>query len=336
MNHKHITIIAEIGVNHNGSLDTAKNLIEKASEAGVDIVKFQTFKTENLVTRKAEKARYQKSFERKDETQFEMLKRLELTDSDHQTLIKYCLNQGVQFLSTAFDHTSLSFLARLDMPFFKIPSGEITNLPYLRYISTFNKPIVMSTGMATMNEVEDAMNVILGAGINNSEITLLHCNTEYPTPFKDVNLQAMITMKNKFGVKVGYSDHTIGLDVPIAAAAMGASIIEKHFTLDRGMIGPDHAASIEPKELKKMVLSIRNIEKSIGSGLKKPSKSEKKNIMVSRKSIYAKSGINKGEYFTEENLIAKRPGKGISPMKWDNVIGVKAKKDFKIDDLIKI
>ena len=329
-------IIAEAGVNHNGSIEVAKKLIDVATQSGADFVKFQTFKAETLVTQSAEKAEYQKRLTGADETQFEMIKNLELDRAAHEELIDYCKTKAIKFLSTAFDHDSIELLAKLDIPLYKIPSGEITNLPYLRHIGGMDMPIIMSTGMSTLDEVRDALNILLEAGAKKDKITILHCNTEYPTPMEDVNLKAMITIRDELGVNIGYSDHTLGIEIPVAAVAMGAKVIEKHFTLDRTMPGPDHAASLEPEELKAMVAAIRNIEKAMGDGVKKTSKSEDKNIHIVRKSIVAKKSIKKGELFSEENLTIKRPGTGISPMEWDNLINKKSKKDFDIDVLIKV
>ena len=335
MNNQSTIIIAEAGVNHNGSIELAKKLIDVAAEGGVDFVKFQTFKAETLVTQTADKAEYQKEITDTDETQFEMIKKLELDRNAHETLIEYCKQKDIQFLSTAFDHGSIELLAKLDIPFYKIPSGEITNLPYLRHIGRMGKPIIMSTGMSSLEEVRDALNVLIESGAEKEQITILHCNTEYPTPMKDVNLKAMLNIKDELGVNIGYSDHTLGIEVSIAAVAMGATVIEKHFTLDRNMPGPDHAVSLEPEELKAMVTAIRNIEKAMGGGEKKPSSSETKNISVARKSIVAKMSIKKGELFTEENLTVKRPGTGISPMDWENVVGSLANRSYEMDDLIR-
>ena len=335
MNNKSIIIIAEAGVNHNGSIELAKKLIDIAAEAGADFVKFQTFKAEILVTQTADKAEYQKEITDTDESQFAMIKKLELDRKTHEKLIDYCKTKDIQFLSTAFDHDSIDLLDELNIPLFKIPSGEITNLPYLRHIGKMGKPIIMSTGMSTLDEVHNALNILIESGAEKEQITILHCNTEYPTPMKDVNLKAMLTIKDEMGVNIGYSDHTLGIEVPIAAVAMGATVIEKHFTLDRNMPGPDHAVSLEPEELKAMVTAIRNIEKAMGGGEKKPSSSETKNISVVRKSIVAKMSIKKGELFTEENLTVKRPGTGISPMGWDAVIGKPASSDYEMDDLIR-
>ena len=329
-----VVIIAEAGVNHNGSLEKAKKMIDLADAAGVDYIKFQTFKAESLVTRKAKKADYQIKLTDKDENQYEMIKKLELDEKKHKELINYCILKKICFLSTPFDIRSLYLLTKFELPFYKIPSGEITNLPFLRKIGQLRKPIILSTGMSTLKEIEKALSVLLNSGAEKDQITILHCNTEYPTPFEDVNLNAMITIKNKLGVNVGYSDHTLGIEIPIAATALGATIIEKHFTLDRKLPGPDHAASLEINELKDMVFAIRNIEKAMGDGIKKPSKSEIKNISLVRKSIVAKIDIKKGEVLTKENLECKRPGNGISPMEWDNIIGTYAKKSYEIDDLI--
>ena len=332
----HTLIIAEAGVNHNGLMESAKRLIDVAAEAGADFVKFQTFKAETLVTRTADKAEYQKEMTNENETQFEMIKKLELDRNAHDKLIEYCKQKDIQFLSSAFDHDSIALLAELDIPLFKIPSGEITNLPYLRSIGKMGKPIIMSTGMSTLDEVSDALNVLIESGAEKEQITILHCNTEYPTPMEDVNLKAMLTVGNKLGVSIGYSDHTLGIEIPIAAVAMGATVIEKHFTLDRTLPGPDHAASLEPDELKAMVSAIRNIEKAKGNGVKRPSKSETKNIPIARKSIVAKKTIKKGERFSEENLTVKRPGSGISPMNWDDILGKTSAREYQADDLIQL
>ena len=335
MNNQSIIIIAEAGVNHNGSIELAKKLIDVAAEAGADFVKFQTFKAETLVTQTADKAEYQKEITNTDETQFEMIKKLELDRNAHETLIEYCKQKDIQFLSTAFDHDSIDLLDELNIPLFKIPSGEITNLPYLRHIGKMGKPIIMSTGMSSLEEVRDALNVLIESGAEKEQITILHCNTEYPTPMEDVNLKAMLTIRDELGVNVGYSDHTLGIEIPIAAAAMGATVIEKHFTLDRTLPGPDHAASLEPHELKKMVSAIQNIEKAMGDGIKKSSPSEIKNMSIARKSIVAKKPIKKGELFSEENLTIKRPGTGISPMEWENIISKVSNRAYEMDDLIR-
>jgi len=329
-------IIAEAGVNHNGSIDRAKKMIDVAAEAGADFVKFQTFRANSLVTKQADKAEYQKGLPGTNETQFEMIKKLELDKKAHEKLIVCCKQKGIKFLSTAFDHGSIELLAKLDITLFKIPSGEITNLPYLRHIGGMGKPIILSTGMSTLDEVHGALNILLEAGAKKDNITILHCNTEYPTPMEDVNLKAMLTIRDELGVKVGYSDHTLGVEIPIAAVALGATVIEKHFTLDRNLPGPDHAASLEPEELKSMVKAIRNIERALGDGIKQPSESEIKNIPIVRKSIVAAIKIRKGEFFSRKNLTVKRPGTGISPMEWDEVMGKVSIQDFNCDELIKI
>lgn len=336
MANKKVLFIAEAGVNHNGDINLAKKLIDIAAETGVDIVKFQTFKAENLVTTTAQMADYQIQNTKKVESQFEMLKRLELKDEDFVELQRYSKEKGLRFLSTGFDLESLSFLKTLNMGLWKIPSGEITNLPYLEFIGKCNEPVVVSTGMANFQEVEDAINVLIKSGTNKNKISVLHCNTDYPTKFEDVHLNAMITIRDKLNVEIGYSDHTAGAEVSIAAVALGATIIEKHFTLDKGLPGPDHEASLNPDELKSLVTQIRNIEKSLGRFEKLPSDSETKNIYVARKSIVAKSDINTGEIFSDKNITTKRPGSGISPMKWYEVIGQNAKKSFKKDEIIEL
>ena len=327
-------IIAEAGVNHNGNIAIAKELIDVASNAGADFVKFQTFRAEALVTASAEKAYYQKNLTDQIESQFEMIRKLELDRPAHEELIRYCGQRGIQFLSTPFDSESIDLLAELDIPLFKIPSGEITNLPYLRHIGGMGRPVIMSTGMATLYEVRAAMEILLEAGIEKEDISILHCNTEYPTPMKDVNLRAMLHIRDELCVKVGYSDHTVGIEVPVAAVALGAELIEKHFSLDRTLPGPDHVASLEPEELKSMVLAIRNIEEAMGHRVKRPSPSELKNLNIVRKSIVASKAIRKGETFSEENLSIKRPGKGISPMEWDKIIGTVSDREYIKDDLI--
>ena len=329
-----VFIIAEVGVNHNGLVSLAKQLIDVAVEAGADAVKFQTFKAENLVSKNTEKAEYQKRTTSVSESQFDMLKKLELDMETHKELIAYCQEKDIMFLSTPFDHDSIHLLSDLGLQIFKIPSGEITNLPYLRHIGSLGKQVILSTGMSDLGEVGDALNILINAGTSKDSITVLHANTMYPTPMKDVNLNAMLTIQKEFSVSVGYSDHTLGIEVDIAAVAMGASVIEKHFTLDKSMEGPDHKASLDPQELKAMVSAIRNTEKALGSSKKKPSPSESKNIEVVRKSIVASQGIAKGEFLTENNITVKRPGNGISPMKWDNIIDTVAIKDYKMDDLI--
>lgn len=329
-----VFIIAEAGVNHNGSIELAKKLIDVASEAGADAVKFQTFKTENLVSRNAQKAQYQKDTTNAKESQFEMIKKLELDADTHIELIEYCKTKNIMFLSTPFDLDSVDLLNDLGLEIFKIPSGEITNLPYLRKIGSLNKEIILSTGMANMKEIEDALAVLTISGTLKKNITVLHANTMYPTPMRDVNLNAMLSIANKFDVDYGYSDHTLGIEVGIAAVAMGASVIEKHFTLENTMDGPDHKASLEPDELMAMVKSIRNIEVALGNDVKEASESEKPNMAAARKSIVASKGIKKGELFTEKNLSIKRPGDGISPMKWDEILGSKANKNYVEDELI--
>lgn len=334
---KRTLIIAEAGVNHNGDIAKAKALIDKGAEAGVDYVKFQTFKASNLVTKQAKRAAYQDKNTQDNDSQYEMLKKLELSQAVHQELIDYCTKKGVQFLSTGFDFESLEFLAGLGITIAKIPSGEITNLLYLRKVATLFPEVILSTGMATITEIKDAIKVFTDNGVSKDKIIVLHCNTEYPTPMEDVNLKAMLHIQRELGVPVGYSDHTLGIEVPIAAVALGATVIEKHFTLDKNLPGPDHKASLEPEELKAMVMAIRNIEKAIGgSGLKEVSKSEAKNKAIARKSIVATKTIKKGDLFSAENLTVKRPGTGISPMQWDEVIGKIAKKDFEEDDLIEL
>lgn len=330
-----VFIIAEAGVNHNGSIELAKKLIDVAVEAGVDAVKFQTFKAEKLVSKSAQKAEYQKeNMSDSDDSQFNMLKKLELDIETHHELIKYCNSKNIMFLSTPFDHDSIELLSDLGLEIFKVPSGEITNLPYLRHIGSVNKKVILSTGMADMGEIEDALDVVMNAGTLKENITVLHANTMYPTPMEDVNLNAMLTIGTAFDVAYGYSDHTLGIEVDIAAVAMGASCIEKHFTLDKTMQGPDHKASLEPYELIEMVKAIRNIELALGSSVKKPSNSETPNMKVARKSLVAKVTIKKGETITEANLAIKRPGNGISPMRWDEVVGTVASKDYFEDELI--
>ena len=331
---KKVQIIAEAGVNHNGSIRLGKQLIDCAAASGADFVKFQTFKAESLVSKFAEKAAYQKRVTDKNESHFEMLKKLELNKVQHEELISYCKSKNIEFLSTAFDLESIDLLSQLNIKVFKIPSGEITNLPYLRQIGSLGQPVIMSTGMANLDEVKAAMDVLIEVGLDKRDLTILHCNTEYPTPIKDVNLNAMLTIRDELNVKVGYSDHTLGIDIPIAAVAMGARIIEKHFTIDRTLPGPDHSASLEPNELKLMVKKLRKIETALGDGAKSPSGSELKNINIARKSIIAKVPISKGDTFSEDNLTVKRPGLGISPMKWDSLIGKVSKTDYDKDDLI--
>ena len=329
-----VFIIAEAGVNHNGSVDLAKQLIDVAVDSGADAVKFQTFKAENLVAKNTQKADYQKQTTDESESQFEMIKKLELDFDIHKKLINYCKEKDIMFLSTPFDHESIDLLNELQLQIFKIPSGEITNLPYLRHIGSLNKIVFLSTGMSNLKEIGDALAILTNAGTLNENITVLHANTMYPTPMEDVNLNAMQTIHKEFGVAVGYSDHTLGIEVDIAAVAMGASIIEKHFTLDKAMEGPDHKASLEPEELKAMVSAIRNIEKALGSNEKILSPSEEVNINIVRKSIVANQNIKKGDLLTDKNIAAKRPGGGISPMRWDEIIGTVASKDYNTDELI--
>jgi N,N'-diacetyllegionaminate synthase len=328
-------IIAEAGVNHNGSLDLAKQLVDVAAEAGADYVKFQTFKANKIASKQAQKADYQQASTDKAESQLAMLERLELNEAAHLELIAHCQTKNIAFLSTAFDFESIQLLQKLGITLGKIPSGELTNLPFLRKMSKAFPEIILSTGMANLDEIKASINALVEAGTKPQNLTILHCNTEYPTPFEDVNLKAMHQIADLFGVAIGYSDHTLGIEVPIAAVALGATIIEKHFTLDRNMQGPDHKASLEPAELKAMVASIRNIEKALsGNGQKQTTKSEQKNIDIARKSIVAAQNIKIGEVFTEQNLTVKRPGSGISPMKWDEVLGQKAVINFEEDDLI--
>ncbi len=331
---KKVFIIAEAGVNHNGSLELAKKLIDVASDAGADAVKFQTFKAEKKKKKNAQKADYQKQTTNSEESQFDMIKKLELDVQTHKILMDYCKEKKIIFLSTPFDHDSIELLNDLGLEIFKIPSGEITNLPYLRHIGKLDKKVILSTGMADIGEIEDAMYILINAGTKKENIIVLHANTEYPTPYEDVNLRAMVTIGKTFDVAFGYSDHTLGIEVDIAAVALGACCIEKHFTLDCTMEGPDHKASLEPDELKAMVKAIRNIELALGSGIKKPSFSESKNISIARKSIVAKVDIKKGEILSADNLAVKRPGTGINPMRWDEVIGTIATKDYKEDELI--
>ncbi|CUU74115.1 N-acetylneuraminate synthase [Campylobacter hyointestinalis] len=329
-----VFIIAEAGVNHNGSLELAKKLIDEAVVAGADAVKFQTFKAELCISKNADKAEYQKQTTDKNESQFDMIKKLELNEYAHTELIKYCKIKNIMFLSTPFDLQSVDLLNGFGLEIFKIPSGEITNLPYLRKIASLNKKVILSTGMANLGEIEATLEILTKNGTLKENITVLHANTEYPTPLGDVNLKAMLTIRGAFGVKVGYSDHTPGIEVPIAAVALGATVIEKHFTLDKTMPGPDHKASLEPSELQSMVKAIRNIEIALGDGIKKASSSESKNKPIARKSIVAKCDIKKGDLFSESNLTIKRPGSGISPMRWDEVIGLRATRDYKEDELI--
>lgn len=327
-------IIAEAGVNHNGNLDIAKKMVDVAVDSGADAIKFQTFKAEKIVTDTTPKAKYQIDNMGTSESQFEMLRKLELSIEAHKELFSYCKKKNIIFMSTPFDEESADMLDNLGINIFKIPSGEITNKPLIQHIAKKNKPIILSTGMSYLGEIEDALNVLTKSGTPKENIIVLHCNTEYPTPFEDVNLNAMLTIRDAFKVKVGYSDHTSGIEVPIAAVALGAYVIEKHFTLDKNLPGPDHKASLEPKELKTMVEAIRNIEKALGDGVKKPSPSELKNKMIVRKSIVAAKPIKDSEIFTADNLTVKRPGTGISPMRWDEIIETKTKRDYQEDELI--
>ena len=328
---KKVIIIAEAGVNHNGDINTAKKLIDVAAEAGVDYVKFQSFKADKLVSPDAKKADYQiKNTEEEDDSQYQMLKQLELSVDDHIELIEYCSLKKINFFSTAFDLDGISYLSSLNLGVFKIPSGELTNFPYLRAVANTGLPVILSTGMANLDEIQKSVEVLISNGTKKNQITVLHCNTEYPTPMIDVNLKAMLTIKEKLGVSIGYSDHTLGIEVPIAAVALGAEVIEKHFTLDRGLKGPDHKASLEPKELINMVSSIRNIEKAIsGSGIKEPSSSEKKNIHISRKSIHLSKDLKSGSVINEQDIISLRPGDGISAINWKDIIGKRITKDLK-------
>lgn len=330
-----VLIIAEAGVNHNGSLQIAKQLVDKAVETGVDIIKFQTFKSDKLVSKAARQAEYQqRNIGNGDEGQLAMLKKLELSVEEHYDLMEYCKARDIRFLSTAFDMESIDFLHTLNMGLWKIPSGEITNYPYLKKIASFHEPIILSTGMCELSDIAAALKVLWDEGVRKEQISILHCNTEYPTPYKDVNLRAMLEIGEKFGVKIGYSDHTQGIEVPIAAVALGATVIEKHFTLDKTMEGPDHKASLEPEELKAMVSAIRHIEQALGTGHKTISESERKNIEIARKSIVAANPIKKGEILTEEKLTVKRPGTGISPMRWNDVLGTVATRDYSEEDMI--
>jgi len=329
-----VFIIAEAGVNHNGDLELAKRLIDVAAEAGADAVKFQTFKAEKLVSQNAPKATYQKQTTEAEESQFAMLKKLELDLETHKLLMSHCQERNIMFLSSPFDLDSIDLLNELGIEIFKIPSGEITNLPYLRKIGGLDKDVILSTGMSTMDEIEAAVKILYTAGLKKEQLTILHCNTEYPTPMCDVNLRAMQTLSKKLTVAVGYSDHTLGIEIPIAAVALGARVIEKHITLNNDLLGPDHRASLEPDELKTMINAIRNIEQAMGDGLKKPTPSEIINRPIARKSIVAKRQIKKGERLNDDNLTIKRPGTGISPMKWDQLIGTRATRSFQMGEII--
>ena len=333
---KHTFIIAEIGVNHNGHMSKARKLIDAAIEAKADAVKFQTFKADKIVSINAEKAGYQKKRTDIQESQYAMIKRLELSEADHKELIKYCNNKNIIFLSSPFDLDSIDLLNDLGLELFKIPSGEITNLPYLEAIGKLNKKVIMSTGMADLDEVGDALEILIRCGTKKENITVLHANTEYPTPMQDVNLRAMLTIQETYQIKVGYSDHTSGIEIPIAAVSLGAEVLEKHLTLDRNAEGPDHQSSLEPSQFKYMVKAIRNIEEALGSNIKQPSPSEKSNKLIVRKSIVANTSINKGDVFTNKNLGIKRPGSGISPMQWYELLGQIAKHNFSKDELIEL
>lgn len=334
---KKTIIIAEAGVNHNGDIDLAKKLIDVAADAGVDYVKFQTFKASKIVTKQAKKADYQSDNTKNSGTQYDMLKKLELDEKSHHILIKYCNLKGVKFLSTGFDLDSLEFLHKIGIRLAKIPSGEITNYPYLKKVAKLYSEVILSTGMSDITEINNALKILVKFGVKKHNITILHCNTEYPTPMSDVNLNAMLHIQKDLNVKIGYSDHTLGTEVPVAAIALGAVVIEKHFTLDRNLQGPDHSASLEPNELKFMVKSIRNIEKALaGSKIKEPSRSELKNKQIIRKSIIAIKPIVKGEVFNDTNIGTKRPGNGICPMNWENVIGQVSKYNFEKDELIRL
>jgi len=331
-----VQIIAEIGVNHNGDINLAKQLIEVASECGADIVKFQTFSANSLATKNAKMANYQIKNTHNNEAQKNMLSRLELSEKDHDILINFCIDKNIEFLSTGFDINDIDFLIKKDVKLIKIPSGNLTDFPYLKYIAQKKMPVILSTGMSNLVEVGEAIRVLIKYGLKKDFITLLHCTTQYPAPWTDVNLRAMETMKNEFGLDVGYSDHTLGTEVAIAAVALGASVIEKHFTLNRSFEGPDHKASIEPNELKNMISEIRNIELSLGNGEKKPSLHEKENILIARKSIVASKNIKKGDLYSDINITTKRPGSGLSPMLWEDLIGMPANQNYSQDDLIKL
>ena len=331
---KHTYIIAEAGVNHNGNFQLAKQLVDAAVESGADCIKFQTFVPENIVSRYAEKSDYQKRNTESSESQLSMLQKLTLTSEDFYKLAEYAAFKKIDFCSTAFDDISIQLIHELKCKFWKIPSGEVTNLPYLLKIAQYNEPIMMSTGMCNLKEIADAVKII--REITNAPLILLHCNTQYPTPISDVNLLAMLTMQRELGLPVGYSDHTLGIEVALAAVALGACVIEKHFTLDKAMEGPDHRASLEPQELKQMIKGIRKVEFALGSKEKQMSSSEQENVIIARKSIVAAQSIRKDEQFTEKNLTVKRPGTGISPMKWDEIIGKTANRDYKVDEMIQI
>jgi N,N'-diacetyllegionaminate synthase len=331
---KKVVVIAEAGVNHNGDIALAKQLIDKAAGSGADYIKFQTFIAEKIISKFAAKAAYQIENTQSTESQLNMVKKLELSEADHWELLAYCKQKGVGFLSTPFDFKSVELVKKMGVTIGKVPSGEIVNLPYLREMARSFPELIISTGMATLEEVRETIRIVVDNGADRERITILHCNTEYPTPMEDVNLLAMVTMGEQLGVQVGYSDHTLGIEVPIAAVALGATVIEKHFTLDKEMEGPDHRASLDPVELHAMVAAIRNIELALGDGIKRPSNSEMKNIGIVRRSIVAARDIKRGEIFSKDNLEIKRPGTGISPMEWDQIIGMEAKKDFQEDEII--
>jgi len=329
-----VLIIAEAGVNHNGDMELAKKLVDAAADAGADYVKFQTYKTDALLLETAEKAGYQKKIMGESENQYEMLKKLELCENNHVVLIEHCESRNVKFLSSPFDLDSIDLIAKLNLDFIKVPSGEITNFPYIRKVGGAGKKILLSTGMSNLGEIEAALNLMVDSGADMDQISVMHCNTEYPTPPKDANLRAISTIQNAFNVKVGYSDHTLGVEAAIAAVSMGATVIEKHITLDKNMSGPDHMASMDPEDFKQFVQCIHNVEAMLGGGLKRPSQSEKKNITIARKSIVASKAISKGEPFGEGNLTTKRPGDGVSPMRWNDVVGKVAHREYSADEKI--
>jgi len=329
-----VLIIAEAGVNHNGDMELAKKLVDAAADAGADYVKFQTYKTDALLLETAEKAGYQKKIMGESENQYEMLKKLELCENNHVVLIEHCESRNVKFLSSPFDLDSIDLIAKLNLDFIKVPSGEITNFPYIRKVGGAGKKILLSTGMSNLGEIEAALNLMVDSGADMDQISVMHCNTEYPTPPKDANLRAISTIQNAFNVKVGYSDHTLGVEAAIAAVSMGATVIEKHITLDKNMSGPDHMASMDPEDFKQFVQCIHNVEAMLGGGLKRPSQSEKKNITIARKSIVASKAISKGEPFGEGNLTTKRPGDGVSPMRWNDVVGKVAHREYSVDEKI--
>jgi N,N'-diacetyllegionaminate synthase len=335
-NMKRVIVIGEAGVNHNGNIELAKELVRVAASAGCDYVKFQTFVAKNVVTTNASKAEYQILNSPSEGTQIEMLEKLELSQAEHYDLIDECKKYDIKFLSTAFDMDSIDFLHTLKMGLWKIPSGEITNLIYLQKIGSYNEEVILSTGMSTLGEIENALEILINAGTLRDKITILHCNTEYPTPMSDVNLKAMLTIKNAFGINIGYSDHTLGIEVPIAAVAMGAIVIEKHFTIDRSLPGPDHLASLEPKELTEMVQGIRNVESALGTGIKLPSKSERKNINIARKSIHLVKDVKAGHVLSLDDLIAKRPGNGLSPLFTKEIVGSIVKNDLSKDAMLNL